>query len=269
VAVLAAAESLEPLRSAPDRAAILCDVDGTLAPIAPRPEGSRVPEETHEALAAVGQRYGLLAFVSGRRALDARRLVGIGEATYIGNHGFELLDAGENEPALDPAIGERAERVRRFADTLDRARLDAVGLRLEDKGPIQALHWRGAPSLAAAELQAKEIAALGQASGLIPRWGRKVLELRPVAGIDKGSAVLRVLQGRGLATALYGGDDVTDLDGFRALRWMESSGRLEHAVCVGVGSEEGPSEIRERADIVVEGTEGFVELLVALVEESD
>lgn len=262
--MLATTEPLEPLRSAPERAAILCDIDGTLAPIVPRPEQARVPDAPRDALAALARRYALVAFVSGRRALDARRVVGIDEATYVGNHGFELLGPGEEDVALDPAVGQRAERVQRFAATLDSARLDAVGLRLEDKGPIQALHWRGAPSAAAAELQAKEVAALAQESGLIPRWGRKVLELRPVAGIDKGSAVLRLLQGGEIAAALYVGDDMTDLDAFRAVRWMASAGRLEHAVCVGVASEEGPAEIAERADVVVDGPEGVVELLEAL-----
>lgn len=262
--MVAAAELLEPLRSAPGRAAILCDVDGTLAPIVPRPEDANVPERARDVLRTLAGRYAILAFVSGRRAIDARRLVGLDDATYIGNHGFERLEPNEAEPSLDPVVGTRTGAVRDFAATIDSERLRAVGLRLEDKGPIQALHWRGAENGAMAESQAKEIAALAQRRGLIPRWGRKVLELRPVAGIDKGSAVLRLLHGRGVAAALYAGDDVTDLDGFRALRWTESSGRLEHVVCVGVASEEGPAEIQERADLVVAGTDGVVDVLEEL-----
>jgi trehalose-phosphatase len=220
-----------------------------------------------DVLRSLAERYGLVACVSGRRAAEARRLVGVEGLIYIGNHGFEALWPDGEEPRVDAAVGGREGRPREFIEGLDQARLGAVGLRVEDKGPIQAIHWRGAPSAAAAELQAKEVAALAQASGLVPRWGRKVLELRPVAGIDKGSAILRLLlEHRTIDRALYGGDDRTDLDAFMALRWMQSAGRLVAAVCVGLTSEEGPAEIAERSDVVVEDPEGFLELLETLIE---
>jgi hypothetical protein len=66
------------------------------------------------------------------------------------------------------------------------------------------------------------------------------------------------------AIALYGGDDTTDLDAFRMMRRLESSGRLEHTVCAGVRSEEGPAEITVEADVVVDGPDGFRELLSLL-----
>jgi trehalose 6-phosphate phosphatase len=262
--VPATAELLAPLRAEPRASAILCDVDGTLAPIAARPDESSVPDEAREALRTLADRYGLVACISGRRAIDAKRLVGIERLVYVGNHGFEVLHPGEDHPRLDPTVGTRGEATRRFVSTLDPSRLGVVGIRLEDKGPIQALHWRGAPSEAAAELQVKEVAALAQAAGLIPRWGRKVLELRPVAGIDKGAAVTRLLRDEAMRRAMYGGDDVTDLDAFRALRWMRSSDRLEAAVCVGVASDEAPAELAEQADFLVDGTSEFVDLLRSL-----
>jgi trehalose 6-phosphate phosphatase len=264
--VQAIAELLEPLRAEPRASAILCDVDGTLAPIAARPEEAAVPEEARSTLTQLADRYALVACISGRRATDARRLVGIPGLVYVGNHGFEVLHPGQDAPALDEAAAGRAASTRRFVEGLSASRLEVVGIRLEDKGPIQALHWRGAPSQAAAELQAKEVATLAQAEGLVPRWGRKVLELRPVAGIDKGAAVTKLLQGAEIAAALYGGDDVTDLDAFRALRWLRSSERLRSAVCVGVGSDEAPAALAEQADLLVDGTDEFVTLLKSLAE---
>jgi trehalose 6-phosphate phosphatase len=264
--VPAIAELLEPLRAEPHASAILCDVDGTLAPIAARPEESAVPEDTREALSRLAERFALVACISGRRAADARRLVGIPGLVYVGNHGFEVLHPGESQPRLDPAAATRAAATRSFVEGLNAARLDVAGIRVEDKGPIQALHWRGAPSQAAAKLQADEVAALARARGLVPRWGRKVLELRPVAGIDKGAAVTRLLREGELDAALYGGDDVTDLDAFRALRWLRSSQRLKTAVCVGVGSDEAPPALAEQADVVVDGTAGFVTVLRSLAE---
>jgi trehalose 6-phosphate phosphatase len=196
--------------------------------------------------------------------VDARRMVGVGELVYVGNHGLELLVPGVDEPRLAPAMSAGAERAREFIAALDRARLDGVGLRREDKGPIQSLHWRGAARGEEAELEAKEIAARAADRGLEPRWGRKVLELRPMADIDKGSAVERLIAEHRLPRALFGGDDVTDLDAFGALRRMRSTGRLEHAVCVGVASDEEPPDLRERSDVVVEGTAGFLDVLRSL-----
>ena len=95
--------------------------------------------------------------------------------------------------------------------------LAEAGLRLEDKGVIQALHWRRAPSEEVAVAKAREVAGLALAAGLVPRWGRKVLEIRPVAGIDKGAAARRMLRDGGVAAALFGGDDETDLDAFTSL----------------------------------------------------
>jgi trehalose-6-phosphatase len=62
----------------------------------------------------------------------------------------------------------------------------------------------------------------------------------------------------GLRRALYAGDDVTDLDGFRALDG------LELAVRVAIASAEGPSELGELADLVLGSTDAFLELLKRL-----
>jgi trehalose 6-phosphate phosphatase len=258
--------ALEPLRAAPDRAAILSDVDGTLAPIAARPEQAAVPERARAALRELARSYALVGCVSGRRAAEARDLVGVDELLYVGNHGLERLEPGAEEPTFDPALGGREDLAREVVATLDHRRLEAVGIRAEDKGPIQALHWRGAESLAAAELEAREAAALAQARGLHPHWGRKVLELRPLAEVDKGSVIERLLGELAPAAALYGGDDITDLDGFDGLRRLAEAGTIEHAVCVGVASDEGPAALAERADLVVEGTDGFISLLEQLVD---
>src|SRR5205807_4310062 len=92
------AAALEPLRADPARAAVLLDVDGTLAPIVRHAEDAHVPEPTRVPLIAIAKRYGVVACVSGRQAAVARRMVSIGSITYIGNHGAELLRGGASEP---------------------------------------------------------------------------------------------------------------------------------------------------------------------------
>jgi trehalose 6-phosphate phosphatase len=258
------AELLAPLRADPRASAVLCDLDGTLAPIVPDPEDAAVPEETREVLRELAARFGLVACITGRRALEARWIVGVEELVYSGNHGLEFLAPGAQDPELDPAVADRARRARDFVLELDADEVSAAQLRLENKGPIQALHWREAVDEEAARDGAERIASQAQSAGVVPHWGRKVLEIRPVAEIDKGTAVNRLLGERSVDLALFGGDDRGDLDAFAALREMAGAGRLRAAVCVGVASDEAPPELAEQADAVVDGPEGFLEVLRAL-----
>jgi trehalose 6-phosphate phosphatase len=259
-------EALAPLRANPERAAILLDIDGTLSPIVDHASDAHVPEMTRQPLIAVANTYGLVACVSGRRASEARAMVSIGTMSYLGSHGVELLRAGWTEAVLDPGVEDWIHRIHDFGREADTADARKRRVRLEDKGAIVAFHWRGAPDEEAARAAIDSIAQRAQAAGLSTHWGRKVLEVRPPIKIDKGSGITRFLTeaGEGIDSALYVGDDSTDLDAFRALTTLVQSGRLVRAVRVGVSSDEGPSAITEEADVVVGGTEGVRELLVLL-----
>jgi trehalose 6-phosphate phosphatase len=257
---------LEPLRADPGRAAILTDIDGTLAPIVERPEQAAVPERARQLLLSLAERFARVGCISGRPALEARRLVGLEGIAYAGNHGLELLLPGEGGPQLDPAVAGQERSAAEFAAGLDGEELAGLGLRLEDKGPIQTLHWRGAEDERGAEARAHEIAAAAGRADLEPRWGRKVLELRPVGGGGKDAAVAALLADADIVAAAYAGDDRTDLDACRRLREMRDEGHLRAVLCVGVLSPEAPPELTEEPDLIVDGPEGWLELLAQLAE---
>jgi trehalose 6-phosphate phosphatase len=254
-------EALAPLREDPARAAVLLDIDGTLAPIVEQPSDAVVPEQTRRVLIELAHRYGAVACVSGRRASEARAMVAIGTISYLGSHGAELLAAGWTESKLDPALEDWRRRIHEFGRAADTADLRRRRVRLEDKGPILAFHWRGATDQEAARAAIDAIAAKAEAAGLRTHWGRMVLEVRPPVRIDKGSGIASFLETTDVNAAIYVGDDTTDLDAFRILTQLRDEGRLSHAVTVGVRSEEGPEEIVTEADVVVDGTEGVLELL--------
>jgi trehalose 6-phosphate phosphatase len=234
-------DGIARLAKEPARAGILLDVDGALAPIVPRPEDARVPAETRAELRRLLQRYALVACVSGRAGDDARRVVGVPELVYVGNHGLEL----------EPESAVWGARLLHFLAEVDWPDL-------EDKGLTASLHYRNAADQDEARAALDEIAARARKAGFVARFGRKVLELLPPLQANKGTAVRRLLAERGLDRALYAGDDTTDLDGFRALE------PLELGVRVAVASREGPRELQEAADLVVEGPAGLVELLKEL-----
>src|SRR5688500_9449350 len=109
-------EALAPLRADPGRAAILLDVDGTLAPIVRHADDAQVPEATRLLLIQVARRYGCVACVSGRRATTARQIVSIGSIAYLGNHGAELLRSGTTQIELDREAGAWQRRVHQCAE---------------------------------------------------------------------------------------------------------------------------------------------------------
>jgi trehalose 6-phosphate phosphatase len=260
------AESLRPLTEQPALGAVLCDIDGTLAPIVTRADDAHVPKEISVLLGNLGRRYGCVACISGRSAAEARRLVGVGSIYYAGSHGAELLDPGSKTPRLVPAFKSWEGRVREFARGYDTRELRLLRVRIEDKGPISAFHWRGAPDEDGARTYLEGLAQEAEAAGFSSHWGRKVLEVRPPVPIDKGQAVRDLVTRHRPGAALFGGDDATDLDAFDALDALLDDGQLEAVVRVGVRSEEGPSGIVERADVVVDGVEGFTQVLATLAE---
>jgi len=255
---------LSALRDDPVRSAVLTDVDGTIAPIVQDPGDAAVPERTRDLLRGLAKRYALVGCLSGRRAMDARRIVGLDELAYSGNHGFELLLPGEEDVRPDPSLDGHENDAPVFVSGLDRSELERVGIRAEDKGAIVALHWRGAEDEGAAESLAHEIASEAEGNGLVPHRGRKVLEIRPNVAINKGIAVAALISARPVDAALYGGDDRTDVDAFAALRTLEADGKLSATACIAVASDESPAEVSREADITVDGPPGFTRVLEAL-----
>ena len=158
-------------------------------------------------------------------------------SSAVGEHGLEL----------DPRAERWAPEIHAFADT--------VAWPAERKHLTVSFHFRTAEDEAAALAALRLVATQASAAGLRPRWGRKVLEIRPPVDANKGTAVRSLLAQHGLHRALYAGDDSTDLDAFRGLDG------LDVAVRVAVVSDEGPTELGRAADIVVGGTDALAELL--------
>ena len=184
------------LREQPARTAILCDIDGTLAPWSTGPRTRPFPLPPGGAGDPQRPVWRPRRVHLGPPAKDARRMVGLDSLTYIGNHGLERLAPGADEPEVDPGVKPLGARVRAFAYTHFDDRVRAAGVRLEDKDAIWAFHWRGAHDPDAARALLDQVAAAAREAGLVPHWGRMVLEIRPTAHVDKGTAVTAALAGR-------------------------------------------------------------------------
>jgi trehalose 6-phosphate phosphatase len=232
-------------RREPERAAVLLDVDGTLAPIVPRPEEALVPDETRAEVERLAERYGLVACVSGRTTTDARRLVGVDRIEYVGVHGLEG----------DPEAERFAPQLEAFAERM------VWPWTLESKaGVALAFHYRDASDQEDAERRAREVAQAAEHAGLRPQFGRRIVEVGPPVDANKGTGVRRLLDGRPLTRALYAGDDTTDLDAFRGLDEAD----LDVALKVSVASPEMNPQLLTEADLVLDGPGELLRLLRTL-----
>jgi trehalose 6-phosphate phosphatase len=245
-----------PLVADPKRSAVVCDIDGTLAPIVPTPTEARVPERTLDLLARVADRYGLVACVTGRPAAEARRLVPVETVAISGNHGLEVWRDGAVH--LAPQAAKHRDAVRHALVMVQNdGLLSQLGCQVEDKGITFTVHYRTSARVDRARryLEAQVVPKLERA-GLDAAFGRKVLEVRPPVPLDKGSAVRRLRGRRRLDELLFCGDDRSDIDAFH-----EATRR------VAVRSPEAPPELLELADAVVDGTDQIAELLEHLASE--
>ena len=258
---LRARERLRTWGEEPRSVAVLTDIDGTLAPIAPTPDMSKVPAELKDLLRRLSGQFLLVAGISGRKSKEALDLMGLEDIVYFGNHGFEILRDGEVE--VIPEALPYLEKVQEL-ESLAREELAPQGAFVEEKGITASIHYRNAPADVGekcVEFARRE----GERLGLRITVGRGVVEARPPIRADKGTAVRTLVEEYRPEKAMFLGDDTTDLDAFRELEKLREESKLQEILRIGVASEEGPPEIETEADIVVDGVEGVTALLRQLV----
>ena len=201
--------------------AVMLDIDGTLAPIARRPEDAIVPAATRDMLRQlIALPATTVALVSGRSADDAWRVAGLAGAWVVGNHGLELRDPdGPITTPHDVAPFEKAiaEAVRRLS-SIERTVAGAI---VENKRWGLSIHYRLVePDAVPALIERSHDVA--RELGLRVTRGKKIIELRPPVDVNKGTATTALAERIGAfrdgASVMYAGDDRTDEDAFRALR---------------------------------------------------
>ncbi|MFF5498325.1 trehalose-phosphatase [Streptomyces aquilus] len=262
-------DGLAAILAHPAKTVVALDFDGTLAPIVADPEQARAHPDAVPALAALAPRIAAVAVVTGRPPGVAVRLggfagvPGLEHLVVLGHYGAERWDAATGEvtaPAPHPGVAAVRAELPGFLDDIGAWQ----GTWIEEKGRAVAVHTRRAedPQAAFDALRAP-LTDLATRHGLIVEPGRLVLELRP-PGMDKGVALTDYVRELGAEAVLYAGDDLGDLPAFAAVEKLRSDGVPGLLVC-STGSEE-VTDLKERADLVVNGPAGLVRLLGQLAE---
>ena len=257
---------LDGVARAPRGVALFCDIDGTISPIAGRPSDAFVPDRSREVLRGLVARLGSVAFVTGRAVEDGRRMVGVDGAAYVGTHGLEVIDV-DGETHTDRQAERYVDAVQQIA-ALAAAELDGAvaGVVLENKRTVLAIHYRLAPDPDGARHEIlSRVVEPARARGLAISTGHFLYEVRPPVSVTKGTATRRLLAEDDFVTAVFCGDDLTDVAGFEAVhRWAACDAR-RCACAVAAVTGETPRPVSDESDVWVAATGGVGEVLRRLL----
>ena len=193
---------------------VFLDFDGTLAPIVERPEWAAISEETRSVLRRLVSLVPT-SVISGRDGADVERLVAIPDVICVGGHGWDPPLSCMDRFAGMPTT--REEDVSDVAQKLRGRLADVRGVEVEQKRHSVVVHVRRADAEGEKAAEDAVAAAVGGDSRFRVSVGKRILEVLPATGWNKGSAVLALL-GASRRLPLYLGDDRTDEDAFRAIR---------------------------------------------------
>ena len=196
---------------------LILDYDGTLVPIAPRPELAR-PDES--LLAELKLLCGLpgyrVAILSGRVFEELKELLPVPGLYLSSVHGVLIEDPAGNRTALTSAeIGPVINRLNSIAAECIG---DKQGYIIENKLVALTIHYRLAEP--GSEVILKSF--IDQSKGICEEFGlellegKKVLEVRP-KGLHKGKFIDWVREKAPLAYITFIGDDTTDEDAFACI----------------------------------------------------
>jgi len=199
---------------------LMMDYDGTMAPIKETPGLAKAGLGLLKAVKrAARQPWLTLAVVSGRDIDDLRNMLYVEGIYLVGCHGAEYAyPNGESYTVIDPVGLEPV--LNRIAQLGQECIGSWPGIFLEHKKTAVAMHYRLAEPSAALQVLTEFSAAvrkLLQENDLELLPGKKVLEIRS-RSVNKGQVVQRLMGLHPQHYPIYIGDDLTDEDGFKAIR---------------------------------------------------
>jgi trehalose-phosphatase len=216
-------EIINKIRNA-DHILLCLDYDGTLVPICSKPSLAKLSFETKNLLTCLSQNpYIFISIISGRSLDEIRKLIGVENILYAGNHGFEV-SYKENY-----WVHPEAKKIKPFLKNVVKelkAQLNTVdGVLIEDKGLTLSVHYRNIVG------ESKDIKKIiyniitPYSKMLKITLGKKVYEIRPKIDWDKGKVITKIQQVFNMKEMLkiYIGDDKTDEDAFKILKQNDIS----------------------------------------------
>lgn len=259
---------------ASSQAVVALDFDGTLSPIVDDPAVAHIHDDAPEVLVELARHVRAVAVVTGRPARQVLALGGldeVGEAVHdagsdlyvfgqYGNERWDTQDRRVRSPRPPHGLSTFLLGLPKVLRTAD-----AEGAYVEEKGLAIAVHTRRLPDAEAAfERLMPLVSELAAANDLGVEPGRSVIEVRS-PGMHKGEAVRILTKETGAGAFVFAGDDLGDVEAFKAVDDLRSQGLPTLLVC---SASEEVSALADLADVIVEGPEGVLDLLRTLTADA-
>ncbi len=198
--------------------AVFIDYDGTLTPIAHRPEQAILDDDMRQILNKLSK-IATVTIITGRDIENVKHFVQLPTLIYAGNHGFDIEGPGDiqfqqlQDPNYFSILRQVAEQCQ--------LELNMPGIQIELKKFTIAVHYRHLEAENINHFKQKIQEIVKKYPALKLGLGKKVLEFRPNINWDKGKAMRWVAKKLNLNQSdffhFYIGDDMTDEDAFRDL----------------------------------------------------
>ena len=270
------------------------NIDGTISRLVTTPEEAEVSPACREALDRLSESgsFAVIAVISGRSAIESRRLVGLDRLHYIGNNGLEILAPGR--PAAQPVKAARPylSLIKTVLETIEHtlanfqseqlAATEGTGwfdnLIFENKGLAASVHYRRfASDKLIKPLLLEKIGVIAGEVGLRVEETSKAVEIRPPVKVNKSTALTDLSESYRLNHLIYLGSEAGDLEAFHALkRLAQEHHRVRQEVIldypefnglnVAVRNPETPPELVTAADYRLEGVPGVEKFLAELAD---
>lgn len=247
-------EDLEEFKLDPETA-VITDIDGTISKIAPTPQEARVSPSMRADLIKLKDKFKLVAFISGRSVLNAHDMIKVDGMLYVGSHGLEYLINGERRIEID--LDEYLPLIDKIEGEIKGCEISRLpGFICEDKELCLSIHYRQCENPEKVREKIMEfLLKLPESKKLKISQGRKVIDIRPPVGYDKGLILEKIIEQYKLKKIIYLGDDVTDADAFKKLKELQIKKKISRGISILVCSSEIPDYIIENADFYVENVD--------------
>lgn len=247
-----------------ENTAIITDIDGTISEIVPTPMEAVVSQDMKDALRKIADKFQLVGVVTGRSVEDALNRIKIKNLVYIGNHGLEYLK--NDEIYIEPEIKQYIPIIKDVAGKIRDKLEDKDCILFQDKGLSFTVHYRLCENDEEIRKMALDIISkVKGAERLKIAEGRKVIELRPPVGNDKGTIIEKLILENNIKKIMYLGDDITDADAFYKLNELKKEGKVR-AINIVVSSKETPDYVKESADYYVKSVNEIKEFFMWLAD---
>jgi len=231
---------------------LFTDVDGTISHVVPTPQQAMVSRLCCHYLSCLCHHLALVAVISGRPAIEVRKMLNIDGIIYIGNHGLERWSEGHSK--LTKGAQDYSEVIKAAIDELTQL-ITVKNIHIENKGITASIHYRLSPEPRLAERDI--LAAIKQSphtKSLRIIQEKMAIDLLPPVETNKGTAILDLIQEYNLKGSIYLGDDLTDVDAFRAIHAARHNFNFR-GFALGITSPEMPEKFVEEVDFTLNGVD--------------